>query len=148
MRFQRTKYSCGPVAIVNAARVFGDKLTEKAVSAHTGTTKKDGTGAFGIHQGLERIGYKFTEHSFVSREEAWSALHDSLTEGSPVILSADVHSHWVVAVGLVGERVILIDSEQVPRNKKENGVWVLTQGQLFKRWTKSQDTYYGISVQK
>lgn len=149
MRFQTRTYTCGPASIVNALRVFGVRVSEKKVAEHAGTTKKDGTGQFGLLQAIERLGYEFKEILSTNQEEAWVQLIEAISLGKPVILSAQGHKHWVVASGQIGKNVIVVDSERTISNKKENGTWILTQGQLFKKWwLKAGDSYYGIIVQK
>jgi ABC-type bacteriocin/lantibiotic exporter with double-glycine peptidase domain len=149
MRYQTRTYTCGPATIVNALRVFGVRVSEKKVAEHAGTTKKDGTGQFGMLQAVERLGYEFKEILSTNQEEAWVQLNEALGLGNPVILSANGHEHWIVAIALIGTKVVIIDSERTANNKKENGTWILTKGQLFKKmWLKAGDSYYGIVIQK
>lgn len=149
MKFQRSSHTCGPVAIVNACRAMGRKVTEREVRKHTGTTKREGTTEHGLKNAIERLGYE--PHDLRNpKVSAFATLHHFVSGGEPVILSVEEGRHWVTAVGVVGERVVVFDSWRAKWNMDEAGVWVLDEKQLMRWWIPEEDTktYYGIIVSK
>lgn len=143
MKLQRSKVTCGPLAIVNAARALGIKLTERRVRAHTGTTKKDGTLEHGMKNALERLGLYGGEMDLMS-DDSFDALYAAV-QGCPVILCVDNLSHWVVAIGVAGPRIITFDSENTPENRAECGVDVWDSKGILDWWAHDKRCY-GILV--
>lgn len=153
MKLQKNTYSCGIFATINALRALGIKVTERRVKAHTGTTKAQGTNQWGILSALERledVGIIAKEHRFDTEDEAWQTLCDLISNGSTAIIAVYKENHWVTAVGINGDRVILCDSDYGKRNKRENGVWIFDRAQLFKRWSASveDNKFYSIIISK
>jgi ABC-type bacteriocin/lantibiotic exporter with double-glycine peptidase domain len=148
MRFQRDAYSCGIFAIMNALRAVGVKVSEKRVRAHSATTEEHGTNEHGVLNALERIGFKSEEIRATGKNEAWKKLSESLESGRPVILSVDSDRHWVAAVGLCGDFVVVFDSQRTQKVKDENGSIVYGKKNLLRRWSCKGDRFFGISVIK
>jgi ABC-type bacteriocin/lantibiotic exporter with double-glycine peptidase domain len=144
MKLQRTKYTCGPLAIVNAARVLGVKIPERRVRAHTGTTREHGTTEHGIKNALERVGLAH-EDLHVESQHAFEVLHEVVKE-TPVILSVEDHRHWVVAIGVSGPRILTFDSWDSLKNRAECGVDVWDKRGLTRWWASSNAECYGIVV--
>lgn len=148
MKFQRDRYSCGVLAIVNGARALGVRLSERGVRAHTGTTK-DGTTQHGILNALERLGFsKSVEFSIADKDTAFLQVLTSVEAGEPVILSVEEDRHWVVVFGALGKRVLTFDSWNSQNNKAEAGVEVWSAHALRKWWTKQDGKYYGIVMRR
>jgi ABC-type bacteriocin/lantibiotic exporter with double-glycine peptidase domain len=146
VRYQR--YSCGPAAIVNALRVLGRRVPERRIRPLCGTTEEHGTDEDGIKSCLTELGYSHHEFLTPSRKDGIIRLSGSLNEG-PVIICVDSWQHWVVVIGRIGDRFILIDSTNTVRNKAENGVAVMGRRDLMKRWKhKEENAVYGILVTK
>lgn len=150
MKFQRTTWKCGVYALMNALRCFGTKVSEKRIMAHTSTNKNDGTSEFGILNGILRLGFDQKEIKATSQEEAWAELVASIEVGNPVIINTENARHWVTVIGLIGDSVIVFDSDVIldAENKKENGTRVFDYVKLFKWWNKVDGHYYGISVKE
>lgn len=151
MRYQQLTFSCGPGAVVNALRALGVMIDERRVRSLAGTTT-NGTDEFGIISAVRALGYTASDFSVKSRNHAWRWLHGALLQGSAVIISVDRWSHWVTCIGLLGDRVVLIDPAKVKSNMRENGVHVLSKDRLIARWRssrKSKDNcYQAICVSK
>ncbi len=135
------------MAVLNALRALGVKATEKRVRAHTATVKGLGTSEHGIRNALERLGCNTEELSLADKDLAFETVHSNALEGVPSLLHVD-QDHWVTVIGVIGNRVIVFDSENVPENRAEHGAHVYSARQLFRRWTKDRGTgkLYGISV--
>ena len=151
MKYQRSTYSCGPASVVNAVRVFGQNVNEYTVRGYAGTDKH-GTDENGIMNALRELGYSASSYQTDSSNNAWQWLTGQLIHGSPVILCSEAWQHWVVIVGTLGDRVVLIDSSNTKRNRKENGVKILTKTQLIRTWHNARKNIegrlYAIAVGK
>lgn len=151
MRYQQLTYSCGAGAVVNALRALGVRVDERRVRPSAGTTP-DGTDEIGTIQAVRALGYSASEFTGKSRNHAWRWLHGALLQGSAVIISVDLWQHWVTCIGLLGDRVILIDPAKVQSNMRENGIHVLSKDRLIARWRSSRkakdNIYQAICVSK
>ena len=148
MRLQRAPFLCGPLAILNGARALGIRLTEREIRLHTGTTKKDGTNAFGMLSALERLGLEFRGMNG-TKATAFDHLLESIIEGYVGALCVEEGNHWIAAIGAVGNRIVTFDSWNSFMNKKECGVDVLNQKQLIQWWAHGPtNEYYGILFKK
>jgi len=148
MRIQRTAFSCGPLAILNAASALGVRLTEREIRLHTGTTKKEGTNSFGMLSALERLGFEFRQTND-HKHAAFHTLLESIVEGYVGVLCVEEGNHWIAAVGVVGSRIVTFDSWNSAKNKSECGIDVLDQKQLMRWWSHGPaNEYYGILFRK
>lgn len=134
MRLQRAGHLCGPLAILNAARALGVRLTEREIRLHTGTTKKEGTNQWGILSALEKLGFEFEEIK-TDKWTAFNSLRGMLMNGYAGVLSVEDGRHWAAAIGVIGPRIITFDSWNSAANKSECGVDVLDGRQLLRWWT-------------
>lgn len=144
MRYQSTNYSCGPVAIANALRVFGKKIPERKIVKLSGATK-DGADEEQLITGIEALGYQAT---VISGDKPPALLDPTLAAGQPIVMSVMNGKHWVTVVGKVGDRYVLVDSTRTKENMKENGVHLISRRELLRRWRcPSEPTkYYGIAI--
>lgn len=154
MQYQRSEFGCGPAAITNAAKAIGVVVRQSRVSK-AGGTKVDGTGEEGILQAVRYIGLSCRPYESNDRNSAWEWLHGALIQGRPVLLCLDSWSHWACVIGLLGvEKVILIDSTRSIRNKRQNGVHVLSKSAIMlrwwnaRRWADGEKRLYAICVGK
>lgn len=151
MRYQQLTFSCGAGAVVNALRALGVRIDERRVRTLASTTT-DGTDEIGVMSAVRGLGHSASEFSGTSRNHAWRWLHGALLQGSAVIISVDSWSHWVTCIGLLGDRVILIDPAKVKSNMRENGIHVLSKNRLIARWRSSRkardNLYQAICVSK
>lgn len=114
----------------------------------TNTTKENGTDEFGIISGIKGIGFKCIEYTTKSKKEAINWLTGAVMNTQPTILCVDSWSHWVVVVGKIGDRFVLIDSTKTISNVKENGIHVLSPKQLMRRWVSKEKNIYAIAMSR
>lgn len=151
MRFQRDDFSCGPGAIVNAARALGVRISELLVQELAGTTH-DGTDEFGMQRALRRLGYEVEEVNTLDSGEAWDWLCAQIRDGRTAILCVENYTHWATVVGVLGdERVIYVDSQDgLESNRRENGVRSLTRRGVTRLWGSrgrgKRRRYYALAV--
>lgn len=142
MRYQERSWSCGAAAVVNAALCFGRRVPERLVRTVAETTP-DGTDEGGIVRALCTLGLKGTIFNGVDFRFALACVADT-----PAIVCAYNLQHWVTLAGRTdgGRRYIVIDSSNVKRNVRENGVAVLDRRGLRKIWQTRNGEFFGILV--
>lgn len=150
MKFQENSWSCGAAAVVNALRVLGVKLSEKRVRAAAGTDE-EGTDEIGVKESIKTFGFRPTEYYSNSSTEAFAWLNGMLLTGSVVILCINHWSHWVTAVGIIGQKVIIIDPANTKANVSENGVFIWSRRTLMEKWKNGRKSaedgrLYAISI--
>lgn len=139
MRYQSLKAGCGPTALANGLELLGIKRNEIELSTVAGTTPK-GTDASGIVGAAKAAGRFPSTINTKDSDFALYALHYYLCNGRPVIICVDKWDHWVVAAGILGERILVIDSAN------NELVLVYPPEKLTERWEKpgKGGGYYGI----
>lgn len=134
MKPQERTWSCGAAALRNAIRArWGLKIREGVIRKLAGSSPA-GTDEEGIKQAAHSLGFKTVETWTANRSQAWDWLRGSLLSGKPVILCFDAWEHWVVAIGMLGDRVCIYDPARFNNNRAEDGVHVLDQSKLMYRW--------------
>lgn len=111
MRRQTDTYSCGPLAACNAVEACsGRRLPLKAFRRACGTTRAAGTPETGLIAGLAAYGYGVVavQGAFTG---AYAALHAHLRGGGAAVLATEAGAHWEAAIGVVGARVLVWDSQ-------------------------------------
>jgi ABC-type bacteriocin/lantibiotic exporter with double-glycine peptidase domain len=148
MRYQtKDKPWCGPAAIVNAARVHGDKVSERKAKALCGTTD-DGTNEDGMIAGIKGLGYGAHPYCSPTKQEALNWLTGAIANGQSVVITVENDGHWVAIVAKVGNKFILVDSQNTKKNISENGIWVLSPRKMIKEWKSQESGFYGIAISK
>ena len=145
MKFQRDSYSCAVFAIKNALEALGLNYTEKKIRTHTGTSKQ-GTTEHGIKQAIECLGHNWEELSSDDFKNILKDLVLALSEGKSAILCTQHGDHWVAAIGLCGQRVIVFDSQRTVVNKANNGIHSFDQKQLRRIWTPCNGVFYALAI--
>lgn len=133
---QDSAANCGPASVSNALQALGIIRTQAECETLCKTNATDGTTGKNIAKGLKALGC----HGHPIREKradvALAFLMSALGKGRPVILCVDDWEHWVAAVGLLGQRVLVCDpadNELVTSYEPEA---------LMKRW--AAPAYYGV----
>lgn len=142
---QFNRYACGVFSILNAISSLGGESTYDEVYAAIGTTSREGTSDTGILSGLSSLGYRGWQYSGKNPDAAWRYVRENCGT-TPVVLAVDNWKHWVVATGLSGRQVIVIDSDPNTR-RNEAGAIVYKKQPLLERW-KHRGEYYAIRVSK
>jgi hypothetical protein len=96
-----------------------------------GTTEQGILAAIRYYGGERLVTREYMQED---REHAWQWLHGSLLHGNIAILCFSSWSHWVIVLSALDDRVIIFDPYPSERNKAENGIEVMTQADLMKRW--------------
>lgn len=146
MKIQQKNHDCGPFAILNALLAIGKRTSLREIKRHTATTE-DGTNEHGLQNCVERLGLVATEFT-ASKTEAYQIVKDNVSVGRPVILCVEAYRHWVAAVGVIGNRIIVMDSWNSMANKAECGINVCNKNQLLRWWLTPNEGYYGIIISK
>ena len=154
MRLQSHPNLCGPAAVANALRARGKAATEdkvlaaikKAMGATEGHPEQDGTSALSIQRALEAVGMVGDPWTLADGPASWAFLRENLLWGRPVFLAVDYEGdraeHWVVAIGVLGDRVLVADSADPEL------VLSLIYADLDRRWKSDTDPprYYGMTA--
>lgn len=143
MVLQSTQYTCGPCAVLNALLALGvEGETERTISRLAGTSPIHGTNAAGLRRALSSLRYKSRPMSYGQPGRAAKGLLRALREGHPVLLLVDQDEHWVTAIGVVGERVVIADSGS------DFLVTTWSLDELARKWVGSgkRPVYYAIEV--
>jgi ABC-type bacteriocin/lantibiotic exporter with double-glycine peptidase domain len=148
MKYQERAYSCGAAAVVNALRCFGTKITEVKVRHLAGTTKADGTSKDGMLQALSELNFEGELIDTVDEDDAWKEIVYGIEIGHPVIICISNLQHWVTVVGKLGNKFLIIDPTGAKNNKKENGVKILSKGELITKWKSRGGNFLGVVCKK
>lgn len=143
MRMQASQHDCGPTALMNALRAIGIDRGIDELRKLTKATATAGTSERKLVTGIQKIqGVRPHPHRFRDPTLAIAVLRDRLRCGRPCILSVDEEEHWVAAVGLLGERVLVADSASADL------VIAYTPERLLSRWDAgSEQSYYAIVLE-
>lgn len=124
MRIQDDDYTCGPCAIVNALEAVGRRISEDEAEELAGTTG-DGTDEKDIAGALSRLGYDAERLPHASNDELYAGVQGALREGDSVLLYSNSRQHWMAAIGTIGDRVVVFDSDNTDDNEARSGVRVV-----------------------
>lgn len=117
MRMQSTQNNCGPASLANAFRAIGrDNVTEDKVvvlmrkhAPASDAPEQDGAGVRPLQAAAGSLGYSLVPFKFEHPGMAWAFVRHTLSEGKPSLLCIDDNSHWVTAIGLVGDAILVAD---------------------------------------
>lgn len=132
MKIQNNDWACGAYAIYNALTILGYRVSIKSLIKACGTDKS-GTNEIGIAKGLRSLRVKPKFHVFGTQAEFYTALRKGQFE-VPAICCVDNNQHWVVLLGGLYDRFIVIDSLASKKNIAQNGFHSYSARKWFKRW--------------
>lgn len=138
MRMQDTAANCGPAALSNALDAMGIKRSQDECAALCKTTATEGTSPKKLLAAITAVGRKGIVIKERRTSVALAFLEGALSRGRSVVLCVDNDSHWVAAVGLLGDRVLVADSAD------NDLVLSYDLAGLAKRW--GEGRYYGIAL--
>ena len=143
-------FDCGASALQSVITYYGGTVREQKIMEHADTTEKDGTDAPGMLKALRYYGLKYKDGSMTIED-----LKGYIDKDIPVIIiiqaydgkppktwkGKEDHSHWVVAIGYKGNKIIFEDPDAAFRTYVE-------EKDLMDRWYdyNSEPHYYGIAV--
>jgi len=122
MRLQSHKASCGPAALGNALLALGLHRSEEELIKLCGTTAKDGTRTGNLVKATRTISApsgdgNLPEISLTTavidegrQNVALLILLDSVRRGWASVALVDGWQHYVAVVGLLGDRICVVDS--------------------------------------
>jgi hypothetical protein len=125
----------------NAMRALGRAMDEAKVVKKMGPgVEVYGTPEAQVKAALTKLAAHGEAFQLVDAEVAWRYMRSWLVSGWPVALAVDEDEHWVAAIGVLGDRVLVADSADPEL------VLSYTRDQLLDRWRKPGDPprYYGI----
>ncbi len=146
MIFQDAKNDCGATAVVNALAALGIHVKADNVRVDAGTTRLGAT-EHGLFQAIERAGAVF-EGIDLPLKYAYPMLHRHLTRGGSGVILVEGGEHWVAAIGVLGDRIIFFDSENIKANRKVNGLHVVSRENLRRFWPPYDKKRYAILISK
>jgi ABC-type bacteriocin/lantibiotic exporter with double-glycine peptidase domain len=149
MRYQEKSWSCGAASLANACRALGKRVSERRMRALCGTTE-NGTDETELIQAARALGLTATEFKGSDKGAAWAYVRAQLLEGRPSLLCVEQWQHWITAIGIVGDKVIVVDPANTVRNTAENGVWTMNRNELGKTWRSRdpQEPFYVLTIGK
>ena len=112
---------------------IGVKSSVRDLIKVCGTRKKTGTDEFQIEKGLKHLGFQAKMRAFKSFAE----FKKTKKFVTPAICCVDNYSHWVVLLGLINKRYIILDSIR--------GLQSYTEDQWKKRWQAKDGLYFAIT---
>ncbi len=132
MKIQNNDWACGAYAIYNAMSLLGYRVSIQSLIKACGTDK-NGTNEIGIAKGLRSLKVKPKFHYFKTQSEFYRSLRKGNFE-VPAICCVDNNQHWVVLLGGLYDRFIVLDSSPTKENRKRNGFHSYSARKWFKRW--------------
>ncbi len=137
MRLQDTQANCGPASLSNALQAIGVIRTQDECARLCKTTGTEGTSAKGLLAATRAVGREPLVINERRPDVAVLFLDNWLRVGRSAVLCVDHSSHWVAAVGVLGERVLIAD----PADNEL--VTSLPRAKLAERWA-GPNRYYGV----
>lgn len=148
VRLQARTWSCGAAALVNAGFGLGRKFSERRVRKLAGTTEDSGTDEVGLMNAARMLGLTATPTSSVDAASAWALVRSNVLGGKKCLLCIDNWGHWVTAIGISGDRIVVFDPTNSTRNVQENGCHSLSRRDLLRRWRHkaAEEPFYSIAI--
>lgn len=143
MRMQDNAANCGPSALHNALLSLGIRRSVIELETLCGTSATNGTPVRSLKRAMHKIeGCNPVEIKERRSDVALLKLRFALQSGRPIILlwtANDPGDHWVAAVGLLGERVLICDSADLEL------VVALDIDEVCRKWFQVDDAlHYGV----
>lgn len=137
MRLQDTAANCGPASLSNALAAMGITRSQDECTVLCKTTGTEGTAPKRLVHAIRAVGRDPLIVRERRSEVAILFLSHFLATGRSAILCVDDDTHWVAAIGLLGDRVLIAD----PADNEL--VITLSRADLAERWS-GNGSCYGI----
>lgn len=140
MRMQDSQAGCGPASMSNALSAMGIRRTIPECEALCKTTGTAGTSPKRLFKACHTVeGVSPGLLMEIRPEVALLRLEGSLRRGRSMLLCVDKYDHWIAAIGMLGERVLVADPAD------NDLVLSLQPGELLERWAgDGKFRFYGI----
>jgi hypothetical protein len=141
IRLQDSTANCGAVALRNALLALGIARSTEECEKLCRTDATNGTKASNLVKAVRAIdGCRGLVIDDSRTDVALLRLEKSLRSGTPSVLLVDGWSHYIAAIGMLGERFLVADSAD------SELVLSLDPGELIKRWgcDGARRPYWGI----
>jgi ABC-type bacteriocin/lantibiotic exporter with double-glycine peptidase domain len=138
MRLQDSQANCGAASLSNALAALGISHSQAECAELCKTTATEGTPPKRLLSGAKQLGRQPQVVSEKRGAVAMLYLDAHLRAGRPAVLCVDNDEHWVAAVGLLGERILVAD----PADNEL--VLSYSRAGLVARWGSKAGRYYGI----
>lgn len=140
MRMQDSQATCGPSALSNALSAVGMARSAAECEVLCQANATTGTPPASMVKAVRSVDGVTPRLIRETRPEvAVLKLLALLDHGRPVLLVVDSSSHWVAAVGRLGDRVLVADSADLEL------VLSYTPDELAARWRDGK-TFYGVGL--
>src|SRR5215204_2115237 len=116
MKLQDSRANCGPTALANALEALGHRRSTSELEVMCRTSATDGTSPRNLLRAVAQLkeSCDLPVHETIvvvrSATAALGHLRHALLAGRPVVVLVDAGEHYASAAGLLGPKVILIDS--------------------------------------
>lgn len=136
---QDTEANCGPTAMSNALAAMGTARTVTECEALCKTSASRGVSAAKLIRALKATELEPEVVHESRRDVAFLRLDQALRMGRPVILSVANGTHWVAAIGRLGDRYLVADSD-------DNDLVISRDANALATWwaEKTSRPYYGV----
>lgn len=136
---QPNGYSCGQYAVYNSIIAMGGSADLSEIKRLAGTSRQNGTTRQGVLKALVALGYKGTPYRTRNADYGWKYAR-KWAVANPLILLVDENEHWLVVSGLIGDRVIVVDSG-ADKSGNELGTYSFSKNDLLARWVYRNGMY-------
>ena len=138
---QRKSYDCGPKSLLNACTVAGIDLDEETVDIACAAHPIHGCDEGKLLRACDILEIQAEGRETVDPDEAYEWLSGCMVLGFPVILCVEDFEHWVTAVGMLGNSILIADPWK-------NKVSSYSREEVLNWWCHSTETppYYGIII--
>ena len=134
--------------------MLGHRVRESTIRRIAKTTK-DGTDEFGLFKAIRHYGYSFKQFTDRKPETGWNRIKRNLRLGFPSLLcisEIEPCDHWVSAIGLNGNNIIIFDPQNPDSKlKKYSGLQVVDIANFYSKWAYEENgiiKYYSMVITK
>lgn len=138
MRLQDSQANCGPASLSNALAALGQPRTQDECAELCKTNATDGTPTKRLLAAVKGLGLRGIVIKEKRAEVALLKLDHWLQRGRPAILCVDNDSHWVAAIGVLNDRILVADSAD------NELVLSYDRTALVERWEADAGTCWGV----
>lgn len=135
--------------------MMGRRVRESTIRKIAKTTPSHGTDEFGLFRAINHYGYGWKQFNDRKPETGWNRIKRNLRLGQPSLVCVseiEPCDHWVAAIGLNGDNVILFDPQNPEsRLKKYSGLQVVDLDNFYSKWAYVENNitkYYSIVITK